>query len=199
MDNTMFQKVKDPSFNDWEKVETLSESELFGTVKSTSPEYVIGDDNPIPQATPETPVMQPVQGAIQPLNIGGFLPPELAVELMDTLGASGGMIALAAMKIKVPKSELQASSKEKQTLVPVMEQALKSINIQITNPWEALAYAFVAVYGSKVAVAAASNMLNPDKKSKEKEYVIGDEQPDGAKSRYTKKTNNPRMGRPKKS
>lgn len=99
--------------------------------------------NQNPQGTPQD----------QPFNVGNFIDEKVAVELVDMTVPVliGGMLKAFANK-KVPKSQLQASQSEKELMYAPMKEVLRRVNVQVTNPFEALVYAALCVYGSKTAV-----------------------------------------------
>lgn len=176
----MFEQVKDESFDKWEQVDTISEQELLNHAHN-------------PQSnTPQQPQPQPQQGAQQvqqqytttttttvqqggTMNLANLIDEETATEFMDIAGSSLSVIAVKiATKQKVRRSVFTATEKEKDTLKPLMKTALAQTNIKITNPFEALFWGFVMVYGSKVGVTIAENYL--DKEDSPKQAIVN---PDG--------------------
>ena len=55
-----------------------------------------------------------------------------------------------------------------------MKEVLKRVNIKVTNPFEALVYAAICVYGSKTAVVVFDESFNIPAKSKGN-FVITDD------------------------
>ncbi len=137
----------------FEQAPTISESELFNEMDSSIPEGAINTPPVQPVVTTTTTITQPLQST--DLNIGSFLNAELAVDILDTVASSAGAIGLTAMGVKASKNQLSASAKEKAMLQVPMEQALSTFNVKVKNPLEALFYAVLAAYGSKMAVIYA--------------------------------------------
>jgi hypothetical protein len=140
---------------DLQQAPTISENELFDSLDNSIPDNTIFQEQPT--VTTTTTITQPLQST--DLNIGSFLSAELAVEILDTVAAAGGVIALQAVGVKATKSSLSASQKEKAMLQIPMEQALSTFNVKVTNPLEALMYAVLAAYGSKMAIIYATSKM----------------------------------------
>jgi len=87
--------------------------------------------------------------AEQNMKAGDLITPEMATELLDILAVTGLQILANMAKIKVTKSELKASSQEKELIKPVLGKALDSMNITFDNPWSALGVVLLSVYGAK--------------------------------------------------
>lgn len=152
--NNLFDNVNS---GDFQQAPTISESELFNEIDSSIPEGAINTTPVQPVVTTTTTITQPLQST--DLNIGSFLNAELAVEILDTVASSAGAIGLTAMGVKASKNQLSASAKEKAMLQVPMEQALSTFNVKVTNPLEALFYAVLAAYGSKMAVIYAMSKM----------------------------------------
>jgi hypothetical protein len=158
------------NYNDnlFEKAPEITEDELFKSAEmQPTPEapqqQTAGQAQP-QQSNPFGSVPQPEQ----PFNIGNFIDEKVAVEFVD-IGLPiliGGMLK-AIMNKKVPKSQLQASQSEKELMYPPMKEVLKTMQIKVTNPFEALVYAAICVYGTKTAVVCMDDTFNiPPKTSK---------------------------------
>lgn len=174
MSNAAFNMVNDPNFTGWQKMDNISEDELFKDAGSPKTGQSFGNEQPVT----EEPQSVDFNGQQPPLmqqagtNIGKFFSAELAVEIVDTLATSGGTIAAHFLDIKVPRSTLSATQREKEMLKEPMQNVLDSMQVRITNPYEALFYAILAVYGSKLAVAY---ITAPAKEKTEKQAESGQE------------------------
>jgi hypothetical protein len=149
----------------FKRAEEISERELFNstnpqpTPQQTNTEGVNSGNNP--QISTSLP--QPEQ----PFNIGNFIDEKVAVEFVD-IGLPvliGGMLK-AFMNKKVPKSQLQASQSEKELMYAPMKEVLRTMQIKVTNPFEALVYAAICVYGSKTAVVCMDDSYTIPPKGK---------------------------------
>jgi hypothetical protein len=144
----------------------LSEKESLAGVQHTKTDVLPGSTAPGAPA-PASPGSQPSQGA----KLGGMLSADLCVNLMDSM-LPGLMVAGAYYAhIKIAKKDLQLTEKEKQTLSPVVEACLNSININMENPWLLLTVSVGIIYGSKFAEKATIATVDA-KEMKEKEQQL---------------------------
>jgi len=146
----------------------LSEKESLAGVQHTKTDVLPGSSAPGGN-TPPAPVTAPAQGA----KLGGMLSADLCVNLLDSL-LPGLMVAAAYYAhIKIAKKDLQLTEKEKQTLSPVVEACLNSININMENPWLLLSVTMGIMYGSKFiekgAIAKVDAKDAKDAKDKEQQ------------------------------
>lgn len=182
----MFETVKDPEFKGWEKVDTISEDELFNSTLNQDSQPIPLQHQPLPDPGQNLPIPNnppPVQGGF---NIGSFLNAEMAVNLVDTIASTGAVIAAKKLTGKrLNKSKFKATAEEKAQMEIPMKAALVASNITITNPFEALFWGIVVVYGSKVALEVIDEKMNKE------DTVIGDEKIDNTSVK-------PKRGRPKK-
>jgi len=127
------------------KPETISEDFIINDINNTpTPE-----PTPAPQNfNPDSP--QQMQPQPQGVNVGNFINEEMAVEIFDGLMSTLAVIGTKALKLNATKRDLKASAAEKKMLEEPMKQVLQSSNIVISNPYEAFAFAAVAVYGGKI-------------------------------------------------
>jgi hypothetical protein len=95
------------------------------------------------------------------VNLGEVVPTAVAVELFDSIASK--ILAIVATKItkkKVYSAQFCASKKEKDTILPVAEAYLSSVNMQMT-PLSALVVTISTIYGMKaVEIAANSGGVN---------------------------------------
>jgi hypothetical protein len=98
----------------------------------------------------------------QSISIGQMIDEKFIVEVVDRVGAAVGTIACHQFGwTKAKPKDFSASASEKKALEQPMRMALDASNITISSPWEALLLAFVATYGSKVAMYMGSNEMTP--------------------------------------
>jgi hypothetical protein len=127
------------------KSDTISTDELTGN--TTQPINPVGsfpsDFNPIP-----------VSGQIGPqpqtLNAGGLITPDIAVEFLNTIVPV--VFVLLFKKIHnqtISKKSVQLSRDEKETIKPVLQNYLNSINFQVERPLDALLLTVGMIYGMK--------------------------------------------------
>lgn len=99
----------------------------------------------------------PNQG--QNLNLGSVLGSKSVVLFLDnTIPLVLTLAAKYAFDIKIKKSALQMTAPEKASIEPIMQECLKTININFDNPWNALLIAFAGIYGSKAAEIMSNEM-----------------------------------------
>ncbi len=165
MNNTLFEQAyNNPS--GFTPVPEISEAELFAIAGSETP--------PIQQQAP------PVTGqgaaaqmpAQQSMNIGSFIDEKVATEFIDIGMSTVVGIALRQFaSIKPPKNSLKATDSEKEMLYPSVKEVLRLWNIKVTNPYEALVYAALCIYGSKAALVTSEESF---KKSESKVDDLND-------------------------
>lgn len=96
-----------------------------------------------PGATPGAPT-----GNI--VSLGELIEGKTGVELMDALLPAIMVVGLYAIGMKIRKSELQLTDKEKGTVIPIFQKCLDSIHLNFDSPWTMLAITLGAIYGGKV-------------------------------------------------
>lgn len=101
------------------------------------------------------------------VSLGGMVQGEWAVNIMDALLPAAMVAGFYAMGLKLRKSELQLTEKEKQTIAPIMQKCLDSVLLNFNNPWNALAITVIAIYGGKLMEKGLVGWL--DKKQEEKQ------------------------------
>lgn len=120
----------------------------------------------------------PQPGPTTKVNVADIIDSELAVDLFDKLMSvlvPMGLNAVGDMKLK--PSDMAATHKEKQTLKGPVHNALRTLNLDLSNPWVALSFTVVVIYGGKAAV----------KVNFEDEDFVKDESGDDPKPHYTNK------------
>lgn len=82
--------------------------------------------------------------------IGDIIPAAMIISLADSAmsGLSTGMLNKYGYRVK--RSEMQLTTSEQKAIEPVLETCLKTVNVNFSNPWEALAYTVIGVYAMKV-------------------------------------------------
>jgi len=71
-----------------------------------------------------------------------------------------------AIGMKLKKTDMQLTQKEKDTLAPVLQKCLDQLMINFNNPWNALAITVGIIYGSKAMEKGVVSYI--DKKNDEK-------------------------------
>lgn len=103
---------------------------------------------------PLTPLGQS-SGANQPgtgasVSMGAMMDGKLATELMDAIAPAVFVAILAAIGMKLKKTDLQMTEKEKSTVAPVLQKCLDSLFLNFNSPWSALGVTLAVIYGSKI-------------------------------------------------
>lgn len=104
---------------------------------------------------------KPVAGGLpgSSVALGGMLQGKLVVDLMDALLPSIIVLAFHRFGLSVKKSSMQMTQGEKNTLGPIVDACLNSINLDFSNPWSALAVTLVVIYGSKAMEVGGTGWL----------------------------------------
>lgn len=150
----------------WEAAETISEADLLKMAgnAATMPENEPKTNEPTQQTQAQQQQVNSQQFTPPPqdLNIGSFIDEKVAVEFID-IGVPTliGVLLRATMGVKVNKSQLQATNGEKELLYAPTKAVLQQWNVKVTNPFEALAYSVLCVYGSKTALVMTDEALKP--------------------------------------
>jgi hypothetical protein len=84
------------------------------------------------------------------VSLGGMIQGEWAVNIMDALLPAAVVAGFYSFGLKLRKSEIQMTEKEKATVIPIMQKCLDSILLNFNNPWSALAITLGAIYGGKL-------------------------------------------------
>ncbi len=105
-----------------------------------------------PTPTNGTAQAQPfLNGPTQTVNLAQLLTGETPVRLLDSLAPPVLAIALKTFTNRdIPKKVFAMSADERKTVEPVLNEALKHLNINFNNPFVALAVSLGAVYGGKI-------------------------------------------------
>lgn len=83
------------------------------------------------------------------INLATFLKPEYAITAIDELLPLLFVYGLSAMKISIRKNQMQLTEKQKNDIMPLVEDCLKELNILIKSPFVALGLMLMIMYGSK--------------------------------------------------
>ena len=99
------------------------------------------------------------------VNFGELVNGEMLVELWDTVAPVLMVYAAKSLlKITADKRHFSLTKKEKDLLSPIVQKCLEFSQIKFDNPWSALTFAIIFIYGSKFADMAANK--HPEKESK---------------------------------
>lgn len=126
---------------------TVSEAEAIAGAAHTKMNVFSVSEPPKPGqpgAAPGTPGGSSVQ-------LGGIVQGRVAVDLMDALLPGLIVLGFYKMSIETKKSDFQLTQGEKNTLYPIVDQCLNSINLNFESPWTALTVALITIYGGKAA------------------------------------------------
>lgn len=99
------------------------------------------------------------------VSLSGLVQGKVVVDLMDALLPAILVLAFRKMRIDVKKTSLQLTVGEKNTLAPICEACLQSINLDFANPWVTLAFSVSIIYGGKLIEVGGVQWL--DKKASE--------------------------------
>lgn len=178
--NELFDIVTDRNFDGWQDAPTISENELFNDIETPN------DGTKQDFFNPTQPQQQQPNfvntGSSNGINMGEFFDAELATEIVDTVASSLGVIAFGFAGIKATKSQLSASAKEKKALEKPIQAVLDTMQVKVTNPYEALFWAVLAVYGSKGAILYANKRMTEQPTENRQESDVS-----GKKRRHTGK------------
>jgi hypothetical protein len=99
------------------------------------------------------------------VQLGSLVQGKVVVDLMDALLPALLVLLFRKMKLDVRKTQMQLTAGEKNTLAPIVEACLQSINLDFSNPWVTLAFSAAIIYGGKVIEVGGVQWL--DKKAGE--------------------------------
>lgn len=100
------------------------------------------------------------------VSLGGIVAGEWAVNIMDSLLPAAIVAAFYAQGLKLRKTEIQLTEKEKGVLAPIVQRCLDSVLINFDNPWTCLAVTAGAIYGGKLIDKGTAAYI--DKQEEEK-------------------------------
>jgi hypothetical protein len=106
-------------------------------------------------------------------NLGGMVKGEWVVSMMDSILPGLLVAGLYAFNIKLRKTELQLTEKERQTIAPVMQRCLDTILLNFDSPWSQLAITVGVIYGGKVAEKGLIGFM--DKKEEKRNTKLNEE------------------------
>ena len=126
----------------------------------------------------------------QRLNLGSIFDAKLGVSLLDTIIPTLLVIVMRrSANVKISKTRFSLSASEKETIQPVLQNYLNSINFSVDNPLNALLITVGVIYGSKTLDVFSVEVL--EKTESDKPVNIYSDAP--------KKTRKPGSGRPRKN
>ncbi len=127
-----------------------------GKIPLTSP---LLTDSPSGGTSPSPLPSEPYGG--HRMNVGGLMNAKLVAELMDAIIPALAVWLLYRFgKVRLKKTELQLTAKEKDIITPVLQECLNTVNVNMSNPWQSLALALIVIYGSKVGEKAAMSWVD---------------------------------------
>lgn len=109
-------------------------------------------------ARPQSAVNAPTAGTS--VALGGMLSGKVVVDLMDALIPAAIVLLFHRFGIETKKTALQLTQAEKNTLVPIWEACLNSINLNFDSPWQTLAVTVIVIYGGKAGEIGGVSFLD---------------------------------------
>jgi hypothetical protein len=85
----------------------------------------------------------------QSVALGGLVQGKIAVDLMDSLIPALLVLLFKKLEIDVKKTDFSLTAAEKNTLAPIVEACLNSINLDFSSPWTTLLISLTVIYGGK--------------------------------------------------
>lgn len=141
-----FEQMPNEFLNEISENEFLSETTNLSEKKEEKKEEPAADFFSLN----DTPNAAPQQGATN-VNLEGLIDEKIAIELFDTIAVAILIYLCSQIDLGIDKKEFMLSASEKKTISPIVKECLKKINFNFTNPFEALAFVSLVIYGSKVA------------------------------------------------
>lgn len=143
---------KAPEASPAAKIGSISEAEaLKGAAHTKSGIFSVNDVS----KGGASPIGQPGSS----LAAGQLVTGKVAVKMMDAVLPAIFVVAFAKLGITVKKTALQLTQAEENTLVPVVQDCLNTINMNFSNPWQALAVTLLFIYGGKAIEVGGVSFL----------------------------------------
>jgi hypothetical protein len=109
----------------------------------------------------------------QNLNAGSLITPDIAVEFLNTIVPVVFVLLFKKIHDKtISKKAVQLSREEKETIKPVLQNYLNSINFQVEKPFDALILTVGLIYGMKY-IELSNELPNGNFAAKESATGIG--------------------------
>lgn len=105
---------------------------------------------------------QPYSNEIgQRLNLGNLIDAKLLINLADSLIPALMVIGFKIVaKKKINKSKFSLTAQEKETIQPVLNNYLQTVNFSIESPLNALLLTLGVIYGTKTVEVVSGEMLD---------------------------------------
>jgi hypothetical protein len=148
----------------------LSEAEILATNEHTNTSFIPNtSDGP---NSPNTGTL-PGTGPINPgMKLGATISGKFAVDMTDIILPAVLVWAVSALGYGIDKKALALTAKEKETLTPLVQAYLDSINVNFNNPLGNLIFGFAMIYGGKaIEVFPTATKLEKGKKAPDKTTV----------------------------
>lgn len=137
--------------------ESATEADFF------SPQQPVFDEPGQESAQAPQEPTQEQQGAF----LGNFLTAELVIMVADSLVPQGAAFAFNKFGYSAAPQEFKLNDREKKTIEPVLQKCLDQAQVNISNPWTALAVVAGSIYlGKAVSVFAQGKQNGAAKQSK---------------------------------
>ena len=92
--------------------------------------------------------------------VGSMVEARVFTEMVDAFVPSLFVLLLHWAGIKLSKTDLQLTEKEKTTVTPLLQKCMDTIMIKFNNPWNALAVTMGIIYGSKIMEKGGAEIIN---------------------------------------
>ena len=108
----------------------------------------------------------------QKLNVGSLFDSKIAVDLMDVIIPAILVVIVAKYtNQKILKSKFQLTASEKNTIQPVLQNYLNSINFSVDSPFNALILTVAVIYGSKTIEIIGVEIDKPKELKPTKDFI----------------------------
>jgi len=130
--------------------------------EQSTPRPNLDNFEPGPQPPPPNPFANGTN-----VKAGDLISGELAAEMLDKVGS---VLAIYGAKqflgLQINRNAFKLSASEKNTLAPILDKCLASLDVSFENPWIALVMSVSVIYGTKfLEVTNNPEMAQPLKKA----------------------------------
>lgn len=150
----------------------ISDNDVFQTAEHAKTSFI-----PTASDAPNDPT-QPIGGAPIPttqqgIKLGSTVSGKFAVDMSDIVIPALLVWLISMIGYGIDKKQLSLSAKEKETLTPLVQAYLDSINVNFNNPLNNLLFGIAMVYGSKIMeIIPTAQKLEKKGKPNPKESAI---------------------------
>jgi hypothetical protein len=123
----------------------LSDKEIFETGEHAQSSFI-----PNTSEGPNPPNDLPAPNVAPGTKLGNTVSGKFITDMADLIIPSLAVFLIGAIGYGIDKKTLGLSAKEKETLTPLVQAYLDSINVNFNNPLNNLLFGLAMVYGSKI-------------------------------------------------